>query len=114
MIAGLLASQVAQRLRLPTTNATVGDLQAELLMAVGVDGGLCAGLSAVILRVGTFSPTPTTRPSSATRPRFVAVPSCVVGLRLRKARFRRNHSVGAGHCVLIDKGVALALQEGDA
>ena len=49
-------------------------------MAVGVDGGLCAGLSAVILRVGTFSQTPTTRPSSATRPRFVAVPSCVVGL----------------------------------
>ena len=37
MIAGLLASQIAQCLRLPTMNATVGDLQAERLMVFGID-----------------------------------------------------------------------------
>ena len=33
--------------------------------------------------------------------------------RLREARPQRSHSVGAGHCILIDKGVPLAFQEGD-
>ena len=51
MIAGLLASQVAQRLRLPTTNATVGDLQAERLMVFGIDNCRSA-VTAVILTNG--------------------------------------------------------------